>query len=179
MSSLAVYQHTSPELPNKILNHADDIASTLAAAGIDYRQVELPAALRPGCELAEFDAAYGLWLQAFMGKEGYVQQELFNLQRNHPQKLELRARHLDEQSQSTASAWLFLGGFAQLSLHLDDHVYMLQGEKGDLLSLPAGTRYWFDLGEEPHALVVRLSASEDAPVRTDDDIASRFARLGD
>ncbi|WP_343349834.1 acireductone dioxygenase [Pseudomonas sediminis] len=179
MSSLAVYQHTSPELPNKILNHADDIASTLAAAGIDYRQVELPAALRPGCEQAEFDAAYGLWLQAFMGKEGYVQQELFNLQRNHPQKLELRARHLDEQSQSTASAWLFLGGFAQLSLHLDDHVYMLQGEKGDLLSLPAGTRYWFDPGEEPHALVVRLSASEDAPVRTDDDIASRFARLGD
>lgn len=178
MSSLAVYQHTSPELPNKILNHADDIASTLAA-GIDYRQVELPAALRPGCEQAEFDAAYGLWLQAFMGKEGYVQQELFNLQRNHPQKLELRARHLDEQSQSTASAWLFLGGFAQLSLHIDDHVYMLQGEKGDLLSLPAGTRYWFDLGEEPHALVVRLSASEDAPVRTDDDIASRFARLGD
>lgn len=179
MSSLAVYQHTSSELPNKILNHADDIASTLAAAGIDYRQVELPAALRPGCEQAEFDAAYGLWLQAFMGKEGYVQQELFNLQRNHPQKLELRARHLDEQSQSTASAWLFLGGFAQLSLHIDDHVYMLQGEKGDLLSLPAGTRYWFDLGEEPHALVVRLSASEDAPVRTDDDIASRFARLGD
>lgn len=179
MSSLAVYQHTSPELPNKILNHAEDIASTLAAVGIDYRQVELPAALRPGCEQAEFDAAYGLWLQAFMGKEGHVQQELFNLQRNHPQKLELRARHLDEQSQSTASAWLFLGGFAQLSLHLEDHVYMLQGEKGDLLSLPAGTRYWFDLGEEPHALVVRLSASEDAPVRTDDDIASRFARLGD
>ncbi|MDG9757473.1 acireductone dioxygenase [Pseudomonas sediminis] len=179
MSSLAVYQHTSPELPNKILNHAEDIASTLAAAGIDYRQVELPAALRPGCEQAEFDAAYGLWLQAFMGKEGHVQQELFNLQRNHPQKLELRARHLDEQSQSTASAWLFLGGFAQLSLHLEDHVYMLQGEKGDLLSLPAGTRYWFDLGEEPHALVARLSASEDAPVRTDDDIASRFARLGD
>lgn len=179
MSSLAVYQHTSPELPNKVLNHADDIASTLSAVGIDYRQLELPAALRPGCEQAEFDAAYGLWLQAFMGKEGHVQQELFNLQRNHPQKLELRARHLDEQSQSTASAWLFLGGFAQLSLHIDDHVYMLQGEKGDLLSLPAGTRYWFDLGEEPHALVVRLSASEDAPVRTDDDIASRFARLGD
>ncbi|SFP70903.1 1,2-dihydroxy-3-keto-5-methylthiopentene dioxygenase [Ectopseudomonas composti] len=179
MSSLAVYLHTAPELPNKVLNHAEDIASTLATVGIDYRQVALPAALRPGCEQAEFDAAYGLWLQAFMSEEGHVQQELFNLQRNHPQKLELRARHLDEQSQSMASAWLFLGGFAQLSLHLDDHVYMLQGEKGDLLLLPAGTRYWFDLGEEPHALVVRLSASEDAPVCSDDDIASRFARLGD
>lgn len=179
MSSLAVHLHTAPELPNKVLNHADDIASTLAAVGIDYRQVELPAELRPGCEQAEFDAAYGLWLQALMSKEGHVQQELFNLQRNHPQKLELRARHLDEQVQASASAWLFIGGFAQLSVRLDDYVYVLRGERGDLLNLPAGTRHWFDLGEEPHALVVRLSASAQAPVRTDDDIASRFARLGD
>ncbi len=179
MSSLAVHLHTSPELPNKVLNHADDIASTLSVVGIDYRQVELPAALRPGCEQAEFDAAYGLWLQAFMAQEGHVQQELFNLQRNHPQKLELRARYLDEQVQSSASTWLFLGGFAQLSVHLDGYVYVLQGERGDLLTLPAGTRHWFDLGEEPHVLALRLSPSEDTPERTGDDIASRFARLGE
>lgn len=179
MSSLAVHLHTSPDLPNKVLNHADDIASTLAAVGIDYRRLELPATLRPGCEQAEFDAAYGLWLQALMGKGGYVQQELFNLQRNHPQKLELRARHLDEQSQQSVSAWLFIGGFAQLSLHLDGYVYVLQGERGDLLTLPAGTRHWFDLGEEPHVLALRLSASDEAPERTGEAIASRFARLGD
>ena len=179
MSSLAVHLHTAPELPNKVLNHADDIASTLAAVGIDYRQVELPAELRPGCEQAEFDAACGLWLQALMSMEGHVQQELFNLQRNHPQKLELRARHLDEQAQQSVSAWLFIGGFAQLSLHLDGYVYVLQGERGDLLTLPAGTRHWFDLGEEPHVLALRLSASDEAPERTGEAIASRFARLGD
>ncbi|MBH3341924.1 acireductone dioxygenase [Pseudomonas mendocina] len=179
MSSLAVHLHTSPELPNKVLNHADDIASTLAAAGIDYRQVELPAALRPGCEQAEFEAAYGLWLQALMGEEGHVQQELFNLQRNHPQKLELRARHLDEQVQASACTWLFLGGFAQLSVHLDGYVYVLQGERGDLMTLPAGTRHWFDIGEEPHVLVVRLSERDETPERTGDDIARRFPRLGD
>lgn len=177
MSSLAVHLHTSPELPNKALNHAADIASTLAAVGLDYRQVELPAALRPGCEQAEFDQAYGLWLQAFMGNEGHVQRELFNLQRNHPQKLELRARYLDEQVQASTCAWLFIGGFAQLSVHLDGYVYRLQGERGDLLTLPAGTRHWFDLGEEPHALVLRLSQSEETPERTGDDIASRFPRL--
>ncbi|MFT0624889.1 acireductone dioxygenase [Ectopseudomonas guguanensis] len=177
MSSLAVHLHTSPELPNKVLNHAADIASTLAAVGLDYRQVELPAALRPGCEQAEFDQAYGLWLQAFMGNEGHVQQELFNLQRNHPQKLELRARYLDEQVQASTCAWLFIGGFAQLSVHLDGYVYRLQGERGDLLTLAAGTRHWFDLGEEPHALVLRLSQSEETPERTGDDIASRFPRL--
>ena len=179
MSSLAVHLHTSPELPNKVLNHADDIASTLASVGIAYRRLELPATLRPGCEQAEFDAAVGFWLQAFMGHEGYVQQELFNLQRNHPQKLELRAQHLDEQAQASVSAWLFLGGFAQLSVHLEGYVYVLQGERGDLLTLPAGTRHWFDLGEEPHVLALRLSASDETPERSGDDIASRFARLGE
>lgn len=177
MSSLSVHLDTSPELPNKVLNHADDIASTLAAVAIDYRQVELPQALRPGCEQAEFEAVYGLWLQAFMTEQGYVQQELFNLQRNDARKLELRARHLDEQVQGSASAWLFVGGFAQLSVHLDGYVYVLQGERGDLLTLPAGTRHWFDLGEEPHLLALRLSASDEAAEATGDDIASRFPRL--
>ncbi|ATH82559.1 acireductone dioxygenase [Ectopseudomonas mendocina] len=176
MTKLSVHLHSSPNLPNKVLTHAEDIASTLAAVGIAYRQLELPAALRPGCEQAEFEAAYGLWLQRLM-EEGYPHHELFNLQRNHPQKLEMRARHLDEQMQPTASAWLFLGGFAQLSLHLDGYVYVLQGERGDLLELPAGTRHWFDLGEEPHLLALRLSASGEAPQPTGDDIASCFARL--
>lgn len=179
MSSLSVHLNTSPELPNKVLNHADDIASTLAAVGIDYRRLELPQALRPGCEDSEFDATYGLWLQALMGEQGYVRQELFNLQRNHPQKLELRARHLDEQVQAKASAWLFIGGFAQLNVHLDGYVYVLQGERGDQLTLPGGTRHWFDLGEEPHVLALRLSQQEEAPERSGDDIASRFPRLGE
>ncbi|GIZ13310.1 acireductone dioxygenase [Pseudomonas sp. NCCP-436] len=179
MSSLSVYSHTVSELPHKVLNHAEDITSTLAAAGIGYQRLELPATLHPGCAQEAFDAACGPWLQALMAREGYVRQELFNLQRRDPQRLELRARYLDEQLQEAASAWLFVGGFAQLGLHVGEQVFLLLGERGDLLSLPAGTRHWFDLGEEPHALVLRLSAGEQAPTPSGDDIAGRFPRLGD
>lgn len=179
MSSLSVYSHTLPELPHKVLNHAEDIASTLAAVGIGYRKLELPAALLPGCGQEDFEAAYGLWLQELMEREGYKQQELFNLQRRHPQRLELRARYLDEHVQDSESAWLFLGGFAQLGLRVGEQVFLLLGERGDLLSLPAGSRHWFDLGEEPHALVLRLSAGEQTPSPSGDDIAGRFPRLGD
>lgn len=177
MSILSVHQENSPHLPNKVLTHAEDIASTLAAVGIGYRQVQVAAALRPGCAEQEFDAACADWLQELMGEGGYRHRELFSLDRNHPQKLELRARYLDEQAQAVASAWLFVAGFAQLSLHVEGHVFVLRGEKGDLLELPAGTLHWFDLGEEPHLLAVRLSASADAPVLSGDEIASRFARL--
>lgn len=179
MSSLSVHPHTSPHLPNKVLTHAEDIASTLAEVAIGYRQCPPPAALRPGCAEQEFDAACGTWLAALMAEGGYRQQQLLSLDRNHPQKLELRARYLDEQAQASASAWLFVAGFAQLSLHLDEHVYVLRGEKGDLLELPAGTRHWFDLGEEPHLLAVRLSAADEEPLTTGDEIANRFPRLDD
>ncbi|RMH86323.1 acireductone dioxygenase [Pseudomonas sp. AOB-7] len=179
MTSLSVHLQTSPQLPNKVLTHAEDIASTLAEVGVRYRQCPPPAALRPGCSEQEFDAACGAWLQDLRGEGGYRQHELLSLERNHPRKLELRARYLDEQTQPAASAWLFVGGFAQLSLHLGEYVYVLQGERGDLLELPADTRHWFDLGEEPHLLLVRLSATAEAPSLTGDQIASRFPRLGD
>lgn len=139
----------------------------------------MPATLRPGCAAQEFDAACADWLGTLMSEYGYRQHELFSLERNHPQKLELRARYLDEQAQASASAWLFVAGFAQLSLHLNGHVYVLRGEKGDLLELPVGTLHWFDLGEEPHLLAVRLSAAAEAPVLSGDNIASRFPRLDD
>lgn len=177
MSSLSVHLQTSPHLPNKVLTHSEDIASTLAEVGIGYRQVQAPTALRPGCAEQEFDAACADWLRALMSEHGYRQHELFSLDRNHPQKHELRARYLDEQAQASASAWLFVGGFAQLSLHLNEYVYVLRAEKGDLLELPAGTLHWFDLGEEPHLLAARLSATTEAPVLSGDEIASRFPRL--
>lgn len=177
MTSLSVHLETSPNLPNKVLTHAEDIASTLAAVGVGYRRLQAPAALRPGCGEQAFDEACGPWLQEVMAEGGYRHRQLLSLERNHPQKLELRARYLDEQTQSAPCAWLFVGGFGQLSLHLDDHVYVLRAEKGDLLQLPAGTPHWFDSGEEPHLLLARLSASDEAPVPSGDRIASRFPRL--
>ncbi len=29
-------------------------------------------------------------------------------------------------------------------------------EKNDLISVPAGTKHWFDMGEEPHFVAIRL-----------------------
>jgi len=36
MSSLSVYHVSSPDLPNKVLTHFDDIAATLAEQGIRF-----------------------------------------------------------------------------------------------------------------------------------------------
>ncbi|MNU00796.1 Acireductone dioxygenase [compost metagenome] len=53
-------------------------------------------------------------------------------------------------------------------------------EKGDLIVVPAGTAHWFDMGEHPHFVMVRLSTKPDyVPEFTGQDIAERFPRLDD
>ena len=35
-------------------------------------------------------------------------------------------------------------------------VHMTLCERGDLISVPAGTRHWFDMGPTPHFTAIRL-----------------------
>ena len=74
---------------------------------------------------------------------------------------------------------LFVAGRGLVSLHLDEHVYELLCERGDLLTLPAGTRHWLDFGEPATVGVIRLHkpAQGDAIQLTGDAIASQFSRL--
>ena len=53
MSSLTVYHQSSPEHPNKLLTHAEDIASTLAAVGVQFSQVPVQQAITAGSASAE------------------------------------------------------------------------------------------------------------------------------
>jgi 1,2-dihydroxy-3-keto-5-methylthiopentene dioxygenase len=55
-------------------------------------------------------------------------------------------------------------------------VLLLRCERGDLLSVPAGTRHWFDMGTVPHFCAIRMFGSEAGWVAafTGDPIAQRF-----
>ena len=52
-------------------------------------------------------------------------------------------------------------------------------ERGDLLTLPSGTKHWVDFGERANVAVIRLNKAAQgvALQRTGDDIASQFSRL--
>ena len=47
MSSLSVYHVSSPDLPNKVLTHVDDIASTLAEQGVRFDRWQAAAPIQP------------------------------------------------------------------------------------------------------------------------------------
>ena len=116
-----------------------------------------------------------------MSERGYVTVDVISLNSDHPQKAELRAKFLDEHRHAEDEVRFFVAGRGLFTLHIDDYVYAVLCEKNDLISVPAGTPHWFDMGEHPHFVAIRLFNNPEGWVAnfTGEDIASRFPRLED
>lgn len=90
-----------------------------------------------------------------------------------------RSTFLDEHRHAEDEVRFFAQGTGCFSLHLDDRVYAVVCEAGDLLSVPAGTRHWFDMGPVPDFCAIRFFEKEDGWVGdfTQEPIAGGFPRL--
>ncbi|KZN18998.1 MULTISPECIES: 1,2-dihydroxy-3-keto-5-methylthiopentene dioxygenase [Pseudomonas] len=181
MSSLSVYHVSSPEIPNKVLTHLEDIASTLAEQGVRFDRWQTTAKIQPGASQEEVIAAYQEHIDKLMTERGYLTVDVVSLNSDHPQKAELRARFLDEHRYAEDEVRFFVAGRGLFSLHIGDYVYAVLCEKNDLILVPAGTPHWFDMCEHPHFVTIRLFNNPEGRVAsfTGDDIASRFPRLED
>ncbi|MCS4249700.1 acireductone dioxygenase [Pseudomonas sp. BIGb0164] len=176
MSYVAVYHIATPDTPNKVLTHFDDIVSTLAEHGVRFERWQ-PGPIEKGASAAEMIAAYQPQIDAL----GYRSVELLSVTGDHPQAAEMRAQFLDERRYSEDDARFFLAGQGLFCLHVGDYVYAVRCEKNDLLLIPAGLPHWFDMGENPHFVALRMfdTAQGWVPMFTGDTLASGFPGLDD
>ncbi|WP_460418457.1 oxidase [Pseudomonas sp. microsymbiont 2] len=175
MSMLSVFDPSSPELPNKVLTHHDDIAATLAEQGVRLARWQSGAHLRPGSGQDEVLAACRQPLDQLMTAHGSVTFAVFSRDGVDSSQVDLRDEHVHEGEEVFA----LISGRGQVSLRLGGFVYAVLCEKDDVLVVPAGTRRWLDLGENPFCLALRLFASEQGvqPRFTGDATARQFAGL--
>ncbi|MBE7375564.1 1,2-dihydroxy-3-keto-5-methylthiopentene dioxygenase [Pseudomonas lopnurensis] len=181
MSVLSVYHESRPEQPLKVLTHVEDIAATLADVGVHLERWEASAPIAAGASPEEVIAAYRPQIDRLMNERGYVTVDVISLDSDHPQKAELRAKFLDEHRHAEDEVRFFVAGRGLFTLHIEEMVYAVLCEKNDLISVPAGTRHWFDMGENPHFVAIRLFNNPEGWVAqfTGENIASRFPRLED
>jgi 1,2-dihydroxy-3-keto-5-methylthiopentene dioxygenase len=181
MSILSVYHVSSPDLPNKVLTHFEDIASTLAEHGILFERLPATVPIAAGACHEDVNAAYREQISHLMAARGHVSSAVISVDDRHPQKAEWRARFLDEHQHGADEIRFFVAGRGLYSLHLDDFVYTVLCEKNDLISVPAGTRQWFDMGEQPRVVVIRLfNTPEGERLKlTGEDLAGQFPGLDD
>ncbi|WP_350617089.1 acireductone dioxygenase [Pseudomonas sp. HY7a-MNA-CIBAN-0227] len=181
MSSLFVYHISTPDTPNKVLTHFDDIASTLAEQGVGFERWQAATRIEAGASEADVISAYKAQIDTLMTKGGYASVGVLSVNSDDPQKAEIRARFLDEHRHGVDEVRLFAAGRGLFSLHIGDYVYAVLCEKNDLICVPAGTARWFDMGEEPRFVAIRLfrGAGGGSEHLTGDDIANGFPRLDD
>lgn len=181
MSILSVYQDSVPEQPLKVLTHVDDIATTLAEVGVHLERWEAGTPVKAGCSSEEVIAAYSPQIDRLKNERGYVTVDVISLSNDHPQRTELHAKFLEEHRHAGDEVHFFVAGRGLFTLHIEDKVYAVLCEKNDLISVPAGTPQWLDMGENPHLVAIRLFNNPEGWVAqfTGDDIAGRFPRLED
>jgi 1,2-dihydroxy-3-keto-5-methylthiopentene dioxygenase len=178
MSTLKVFSTDQAQLQECVEEH-DAIATRLHEAGVLFErwQAAQPLAQEVGQE--EVIAAYRSSVDHLMQDYGFQSVDVVALTSEHPDRAVLRQKFLDEHTHSEFEVRFFVDGKGLFYIHQDDKVYGVMCEQGDLISVPAGTRHWFDMGEAPSFKCIRLFTSPEgwAAQYTSDEIANHFPRF--
>jgi 1,2-dihydroxy-3-keto-5-methylthiopentene dioxygenase len=179
MSNLKVFRAAQPRNPELIVNDKPAMAEELAKVGVRYEQWRAQAVLSENPSQEEVIDAYRDDIERLKREQGYRTVDVVSITPDHPQKAAARGKFLDEHRHSEDEVRFFVEGQGLFTLHIGERVYEVLCTKGDLISVPADTPHWFDMGPNPRFVAIRLFNNETGWVArfTGDDIALRFNRL--
>ncbi|BBC92170.1 acireductone dioxygenase [Streptomyces griseofuscus] len=186
---MTLLQIMPEDAPDQVLLRTTDdarITSELAAHGVSLRRWDVRSDDTPTLDDAALLELYRDRVDEVCAKDSM---KLVDIARLHPAPTEewreraatARRTFLEEHRHSEDEVRFFAHGRGMFTLHLDARVFAVVCEAGDLLSVPAGTRHWFDMGETPDFAAIRFFQEEDGWVGdfTGTPIAGRFPRLDD
>ncbi|HET8942710.1 MAG TPA: acireductone dioxygenase [Rudaea sp.] len=178
MSRLRVFSE-SGDTPLKTLTTHAEIARELAPLRVRFEQWATTHPLSPGASQEEVIAAYRADIERLQREFGYQAVDVISLNPDHPDRAALRQKFLNEHTHSEDEVRFFVAGRGLFTLHIDGKVYEVLCEQGDLISVPDGTRHWFDMSESPFFIAIRLFTNKEGWVAqfTGSDIATKFPRL--
>ena len=175
MSSLSVYHQSTPDIPNKVLTHLEDIAATLAEHGVRFERWTADTPVQAGTGQEGVLAAYKEPIDRLKAERGYRNVDVVSAHGDVATEL------LDEHVYGDDLVRFFAAGRSLVSVRAGEYVLAVLCEKGDLIVVPAGARVWIDGGENPHFVAVRLFNRPEGLVAqvTGNATAQNFPRLDD
>jgi 1,2-dihydroxy-3-keto-5-methylthiopentene dioxygenase len=179
MSRLSIYDETRAGKPLSVHTDHGDIEHVLGKVGVRFEQWQASQPIAPGATQDEVIAAYRDDIDRLMREEGYQAVDVISLKPDNPDRAAFRQKFLNEHTHSEDEVRFFVAGAGQFTLHIDDKVYEVLCEKGDLIGVPDGTRHWFDMSESPYFVAIRLFTNKEGWVAnfTGTDIAEAFPRM--
>jgi 1,2-dihydroxy-3-keto-5-methylthiopentene dioxygenase len=179
MSRLRLFAETQPEQPVLITDHAAEISAVLARAGVRFERWHTASEITVGADHTAVIDAYRPAIDRLLSAEGYQTFDVVSMYPAHPDKTTMRQKFLDEHIHSEDEVRFFVAGRGLFTLHIDTQIYEILCEQGDLISVPANTRHWFDMGAEPTFVAIRFFNNPEGWIArfTGNDIAKHFPRL--
>lgn len=199
MSRLIVSPVAAPEARSLDTTDHATITRELGRRGVRFERWQATVVLPPAADQAAVLAAYAADVARLAAEGPYPSVDVVRLAPDPAdpagfaaKAVVARAKFLEEHTHAEDEVRFFvegqgvfylrLGGEARRALTdeerspLIDDVCLVRCEQGDLISVPAGTRHWFDMGTRPHFCAIRLFGTPDGWVAsfTGDAIAGRF-----
>ncbi len=179
MSQLTVYAESDGKNPLLATEDVDEIRTELGTAGIRLERWKADRNLADDADNETIIAAYQAEIDRLVAERGFQTYDVVSMNPDHPEKETFRKKFLSEHTHSEDEVRFFVRGQGLFIIHANDKVYSMLCEKDDLISVPANTRHWFDMGPNPTFTAIRLFDDPEGWVGnfTGDDIASRFPLL--
>jgi 1,2-dihydroxy-3-keto-5-methylthiopentene dioxygenase len=178
MSRLRIFADEHPDQPLLSTRDRARMAHELHAIGVAFEQWEASQPVQAGDPPEAIMAAYRADIDRLVAERGFRTVDVVSIAPDNPNRAEMRKKFLDEHFHKEDEVRFFVAGSGLFTLHVDDKVYELLCEAGDLVAVPDSMTHWFDMGAEPSFVAIRFFTEPDGWVGhfTGTDIAQKFPR---
>ncbi len=178
MSILTIHSEAGFE-PYERYTDCREISAKLDQVGVLFERWGASQPLPNEADQETILATYAEPVTRLKQKYGFQSADVITVTPDHPEREALRQKFLAEHTHSDFEVRFFVGGRGLFYLHPGNQVYVVLCQAGDLISVPAGTPHWFDMGERPVLKAIRLFTTPEGWVAeyTGSAVSQRFPKL--
>lgn len=175
MGFLKVYTESS-SIPIEEYSNHKDIQKHLSSYGILFTRWDTSNEVTKDATEQEILKIYSKEIQYLKEKKGFQSEDVISVQPDMSNKNVLRHKFLDEHTHSEDETRFFVEGHGLFYIHQDNKVLSILCQKYDLIDIPANTKHWFDMGQNPNFTCIRFFTSKEGWVAkfTGDKISLKF-----
>jgi 1,2-dihydroxy-3-keto-5-methylthiopentene dioxygenase len=142
----------------RVISSTDEIRIYLNQQGIFFDQWSCSVVFDDRASQEEILEAYERDLKPFMERGGYLTADVISINSLTENYGAIRAKFLAEHTHSEDEIRFFVDGQGFFWFNLEGvPVFNVLCQKGDLISVPAGTKHWFDAGaNDPFVKAIRI-----------------------
>lgn len=158
------------------------IKSFLGERGVWYDQWEANVELKDDDDQETVLAAYAHVLKPYMSANGYQTADVISVNPNTPNLDAIKNKFLTEHTHSEDEVRFFVDGEGLFWFNMENGnpVFCVICQKGDLISVPANTKHWFDFGPKLSVKAIRVFIDQSGwvPHYTESGVDNDYNALG-